>query len=146
MADGSPVRYDNFLREMNRLRPVFRQPLDSPYHISNEFYGVLRHVLHDIGGEPDAPVQYESVEEAERQWEMDTYVTCECLAWRGVWNAEIRRRMENDLGATQYFGLPYYARWVTTAARTLVENGIVTTDELGAKIDEIRARRRRERS
>ena len=37
---------------------------------------------------------------------MNTYVTCECLGWRGAWNAEERRRAENDLGATLYFGLP----------------------------------------
>ncbi|WP_182904697.1 SH3-like domain-containing protein [Microbispora sp. H13382] len=61
-------------------------------------------------------------------------------------HAEIRRRMENDLGATQYYGLPYYARWITTAARVLVEKGIVTTDELGRKVDEIRTRRREELS
>ncbi len=54
--------------------------------------------------------------------------------------------MENDLGATQYYGLPYYARWITTAARVLVEKGIVTTDELGRKVDEIRTRRREELS
>jgi thiocyanate hydrolase subunit beta len=77
---------------------------------------------------------------------MDTYVTCECLAWRGVWNAEVRRRMENDLGATQYFGLPYYVRWATVAARVLVDKGIITTDELGRKIDEIRTRLQEERS
>lgn len=70
---------------------------------------MLTSVLHDVGGEPDVQVPYERVEEAERQWEMDAYVTCECLGWRGVWNSEVRRRMENDLGATQYFGLPYSA-------------------------------------
>ncbi|WP_433087211.1 hypothetical protein ACQP1P_15290 [Dactylosporangium sp. CA-052675] len=146
MVGTGTAQYDTLLREVNNLRPSYRRPLDSPYHISNELYEVLRHVLHDVGGEPDVPMQYEEVEEAERPWEMATYVTCECLGWRGVWNSEMRRRMENDLGATQYFGLPYYARWATVAARILVDKGIITTDELGAKIDEIRARRQEERS
>ncbi|MEU7876786.1 hypothetical protein [Microbispora bryophytorum] len=141
MTEDRTGSYDSLLRDTNRLRPDFRRTLDSPYHIGDELYDALRHVLHDVGGQPDVQVPYEARHEAERQWEMDTYVTCECLAWRGVWNAEIRRRMENDLGATQYYGLPYYARWATTAARVLVEKGIVTTDELGRKIDEIRARR-----
>ena len=71
---------------------------------------------------------------------MSTYVTCECLGWRGVWNSEERRRAENDLGATLYFGLPYYARWITVAAKTLINKGLITPDELSAKIDEVRAR------
>jgi thiocyanate hydrolase subunit beta len=138
------ARYDSYQRQVANIQPAYRKPLDSPYHISNSLYHVLRKVLHDVGGQPDVPVPYESKEETERPWEMNTYVTCECLGWRGVWNSEMRRRMENDLGATQYFGLPYYARWATIAARTLIDHGIITTDELGAKIDEVRTRLRGE--
>jgi len=106
--------------------------------ISNELYAVLRSVLHDVGGQPDIPQPYLLKEEEE--WEMNTYLTSECLAWRGAWNSEMRRRSENDLGATEYFGLPYYARWIHGAARILVDYKLITVDELGAKIDEIRAR------
>ena len=103
----------------------------------------LRHVLHDVGGQPDAPQPY--LEKDEEEWELNTYVTCECLGWRGVWNSEERRRLENELGATLYFGLPYYARWATTAAKTLLDKGLITNDELSAKIDEVRARLEAER-
>jgi hypothetical protein len=112
--------------------------LDSPYWISNERYGVLRHVVHDVGGQPDAPVAFVDKEEAD--WELRTYVLCEVLAWRGVWTAEMRRRAENDLGTTLYFGLPYYARWITVAAKTLVDKGLISVSELAAKIDDVRAR------
>ena len=125
------------------LNPVLRTRLDSPYEISNELYATLRHVLHDVGGQPDAPQPY--LEKEEEEWEMNTYVTCECLGWRGVWNSEERRRRENDLGATLYFGLPYYARWATTAAKMLIDKGHVTPDELSAKLDEVRARLEAER-
>ena len=57
-----------------------------------------------------------------------------------MWTSEERRRAENDLGATLYFGLPYYARWATVAAKTLVDKGLITPDELSAKLDEVRAR------
>jgi hypothetical protein len=98
-------------------------------------------VLHDVGGQPDGPVPYLDYEEPD--WEMRTYVTCEVLAWRGAWTAEERRRRENDLGASQYFGVPYYARWVTVAAKMLVDKGLVTPDELSTKLDEVRSRRER---
>lgn len=130
--------FDRTETRVANLAPVLRVPLDSPYEISNELYASLRHVLHDVGGQPDPPSPY--LEKVEEQWEMDTYVTCECLGWRGVWNSEERRRCENDLGATLYFGLPYYARWATVAARTLIVKGLVTPDELSAKLDEVRAR------
>ena len=130
-------------RDVRNVAPTLRQTLDSPYTISNELYGALRHVLHDVGGQPDLPVPF--LEKVEEQWEMDTYVTCECLGWRGAWNSEERRRAENDLGATLYFGLPYYARWATVAAKTLIEKGLITPDELSAKLDEVRARLEAER-
>ncbi|MBF6297129.1 nitrile hydratase subunit beta [Nocardia amamiensis] len=136
---GGPNRFDELQQRVADIaRPVFRRPLDSPYQISNELFAALRHVLHDVGGQPDVPIEY--LEKDEEAWEMNTYVTCECLGWRGVWNSEERRRAENDLGATLYFGLPYYARWVTVAAKTLVEKGLITPDELSAKVDEVRAR------
>jgi thiocyanate hydrolase subunit beta len=135
----SPSDLDSLQRRVLGLAPEPAARLDSPYWISNEFYGALRHVLHDVGGQPDAPVAYVDKEEAD--WELRTYVLCEVLAWRGVWNSEMRRRAENDLGATLYFGLPYYARWISVAARTLVDKGMISVSELAAKIDDVRARK-----
>jgi hypothetical protein len=106
--------FDEIEYRVGNLAPVLRTPLDSPYEISNELFAALRHVLHDVGGQPDVPQHYR--EKVEEQWEMNAYVTCECLGWRGIWNSEERRRAENDLGATLYSGLPYYARWATVRA------------------------------
>jgi hypothetical protein len=125
-------------RSVLGLAPLPGERLDSPYSISSDLYDALRHVPHDVGGQPDVPSPY--LEKEEEAWEMNTYVTCECLGWRGVWNSEERRRAENDLGTTLYFGLPYYARWVTVAAKTLITKGLITPDELSAKVDEVRAR------
>jgi len=136
----SPSELDARQRRVLALAPGASARLDSPYWISNEAYAPLRHVVHDIGGQPDAPVPY--LDKLEADWELRTYVLCEVLAWRGVWNSEVRRRAENDLGTTLYYGLPYYGRWITVAARTLVDKGLVTVPELAAKIDEVRARRR----
>ena len=135
---SAPENLDAVESRVGNLAPVLRQPLDSPYEISNALFAALRHVLHDVGGQPDLPQPYN--EKPEEDWEMNTYVTCECLGWRGAWNSEERRRAENDLGATLYFGLPYYARWATVAAKTLISKGMITPDELSAKIDEVRSR------
>jgi hypothetical protein len=134
----SPRELDALQRRVLGLAPEPAARLDSPYSIPNDLCTVLRHVPHDVGGQPDAPVPY--LDKEELDWELRTYVTCEVLAWRGVWNSEWRRRAENDLGATLYYGLPYYARWITVAARTLADKGLISVSELAAKIDEVRAR------
>jgi hypothetical protein len=48
------------------------------------------HPPHDVGGQFDVSIEHE--EKEEEQWELNTYVTCEVLAWRGAWTAEERRR------------------------------------------------------
>jgi hypothetical protein len=135
----TPSEVDSLQRRVIGMAPEPANRLDSPYSISNEFYEVLRHVPHDVGGQPDAPVPY--LDKEELDWEKRAYVLCEVLAWRGVWNAEWRRRAENDLGKTLYYGLPYYGRWVTVATQMLVDRGLIAIDELAAKIDEVRARK-----
>jgi thiocyanate hydrolase subunit beta len=81
-----PRSFDELSGRVADLAPVFREPLDSPYEISNELYAALRHVLHDVGGQIDLPLPFK--EKVEEEWEMNTYVTCECLGWE-----ELRARM-----------------------------------------------------
>ena len=119
--------------------PITHQSEDWPYELSHDKYVAYMHVLHDIGGTPAAPVPFEDKEE--ELWELNTYVTCEVLGWRGIWNAEERRRRaDNDVGATLYYGFPYYGRWIWSAARSLVDKNHVSLTELIEKIAEVRAR------
>ena len=68
-------------------------------------------------------------------------MTCEVLAWLGVWNAEERRRRQNvDVGQTIYLGLPYYGRWLMTIALILVDKQHVKLTELIDKIEEVKQR------
>ena len=63
-----PRSFDVVAGRVAHLAPVFREPLDSPYEISNALYEALRHVLHDVGGQPGLPVPF--TEKIEEQWEM----------------------------------------------------------------------------
>lgn len=124
-----------------QLQPALHQPQHAPYPdaIDHAHYRALLRTTHDVGGEPDVQITWE--EKEEEQWELDVYVTCECLAWRGIWNAEERRRRMNaDLGQTQYLGLPYYGRWLLAAARIMVDKQEVMLTELIDKIDEVQKR------
>jgi hypothetical protein len=97
------------------------------------------HPPHDVGGQYDVPVYYEDKEE--EIWELNTYVTCEVLGWKGIWNAEERRRRaDNDLGYAQYLGLPYYGRWISAAAKMLVDKKHISLADLQEKIAEVKSR------
>lgn len=124
-----------------QLQPSYNQPQHAPYPdaIDHAKYRALLRSSHDIGGEPDVPITWE--EKEEEQWEANTFATCECLAWRGVWSAEERRRRQNaDMGQTQYLALPYYGRWLLSAALIIVDKQYVTLTELVNKIDEVKKR------
>jgi thiocyanate hydrolase subunit beta len=121
-----------------QLRPAFHDVQDAPTpdQIDHARFRAYMKTSHDVGGEPDAPAVFELKEE--EQWELNTYVTCEVLGWRGIWVSEERRRMQNvDLGKTLYLGLPYYGRWLLAAARVLVEKRHVTLGELIERVDEV---------
>jgi hypothetical protein len=58
-----------------------------------------------------------------------------------VWNSEERRRRaDNDVGLSLYYGFPYNARWIWAAARTLVDKNYVSLLELQEKIGEVKKR------
>ena len=120
---------------------ITHQSQDWPYEVPHDMYEAYMHVPHDIGGIPAAPAPFEDKEE--ELWELNTYVTCEVLGWRGVWNSEERRRRaDNDVGTTLYYGFPYYGRWIWSAARSLVDKNYVSLFELIEKIAEVKARPR----
>jgi hypothetical protein len=123
----------------SQLAPTIHQRQDWPYEILHSQYVAYMAPPHDVGGEADAPVRYE--EKEEEQWELNTYVTCEVLGWKEIWNAEERRRRgNNDLGLSLYYGFPYYGRWIWAAARMLVDKNHISLTELLEKVAEVRAR------
>ena len=124
---------------MRQIAPALHQVQTAPYEVTHDQFVAYMRPSHDVGGEYDTPVRYE--EKEEEQWELNTYVTCEVLAWRGVWNAEERRRRGNvDVGLSVYLGVPYYGRWILAAARTLVDKNMISLTELMDKIAEVKAR------
>lgn len=126
-----------------QMRPAIHQLQDAPTPdaLTHDLFRAYMKTPHDVGGEPDAPRQFELKQY--EQWELNTYVTCEVLGWRGIWTSEERRRIQNvDIGRTMYLGLPYYGRWLLAAARILVDKGHVSLGELIERVNEVRERYR----
>ena len=54
---------------------------------------------------------------------------------------ELRKNIES-LGPEAYDRMSYYERWVTSITQTMIQRGVITTDELGRKMAEIEKRDR----
>jgi hypothetical protein len=52
---------------------------------------------------------------------------------------ELRKNVE-ALGPEAYDKMSYYERWVTSITQTMIQRGVITTDELGRKMEEVRKR------
>jgi hypothetical protein len=125
----------------SQLRVAFHRLQDWAYpdEIGHELFQAYMKTAHDVGGEPDAPAVFE--EKEEEQWELNAFVTCEVLGWRGIWTSEERRRLGNaDLGRMLYLGFPYYGRWVLAVARCLIDKRHITLNELIERAAEVRQR------
>lgn len=138
MTASSSNSYASLLQSIRAHAPGEHQDVDLPLTISQRRAEAMLHVVHDLGGQPDGPLDKSLHKPV--LWEKRTHCTAECLAWRGAWVAEERRRRENDLGETLYFGTPYYARWLLAATKMLIDKGHITPDELIAKMEEVRGR------
>ena len=75
----------------------------------------LMRTVHDLGGRGGGAIDLQERDQSD--WEKSTFALCECLAWRGIWNTVEKHRRHADLGQTQYLGLPYYGRWLVSAAK-----------------------------
>jgi Nitrile hydratase beta subunit len=95
---------------------------------------------HDMGGLPAGPVERGQHDYA--LWEKRVDALLQLLgspARRLIRVDELRRNIE-ALPPDAYDKMSYYERWVTSIANTLLQRGVVTSDELGRKMADVAAR------
>jgi hypothetical protein len=54
---------------------------------------------------------------------------------------ELRKNIE-AIGPEAYDRMSYYERWITSIVQTMIQRGVVTTEELGRKMEEVEKRGR----
>ncbi|MBK0399090.1 nitrile hydratase subunit beta [Limibaculum sp. M0105] len=59
---------------------------------------------------------------------------------KGLFSVDGLRRALEDMGPQAFEELTYYERWVSACAQNLVECGVITLDELNARMNEVAAR------
>ena len=97
---------------------------------------------HDMGGLPAGKV--ETTEHDYVDWERRVDALMVLLSGvRGGTKLmtvdELRKNVE-ALPPEAYDRMSYYERWVTSITQTMIQRGVITTDELGRKMAEIEKR------
>ncbi len=100
---------------------------------------------HDMGGEPAGKVEPTEHDYAEWERRVDALVVL-LTGVRGkrlMTVDELRKNIE-ALGPEVYDNTSYYERWITSVTQTLLQRGLVTTEELGRKMEQVQRRGRGE--
>jgi hypothetical protein len=95
---------------------------------------------HDMGGLPAGPVERSEHEYALWEKRVDALMVLLGSPERRLIRVDELRRNIEALPPDAYDKMSYYERWVTSIANTLLQRGVVTTDELGRKMADVAAR------
>ena len=93
---------------------------------------------HDLGGLKAGPV--DTAPHDPTFWEKQIDAMNMLLAQKGLRRTDENRRYVEMLGEDAYNTLTYYERWTAALARQLIDKGVLTQDEIDAKVAQVRAK------
>jgi hypothetical protein len=96
------------------------------------------HRWHDMGGDAAGPVPMDGHDFAIWEKRVDALVILG--QQRGHFTVDGLRRALEDMGEQAFESMTYYERWVAALNQNLVEAGVYSLEELGAKMEQIKAR------
>jgi nitrile hydratase len=71
-------------------------------------------------------------------WEAAVVAIMRAAGSRGIYNIDEFRHGIERMNPAEYLGSTYYERWLATAERNLIEKGVITPEELEAKVAALR--------
>ncbi len=95
---------------------------------------------HDMGGLPAGPVERHEHDHAPWEKRVDALMVLLSQPQRQLLRVDELRRNIEALPPDAYDTMSYYERWISAIANTLLQRGVVSADELGRKLAEIKAR------
>lgn len=95
---------------------------------------------HDMGGEPAGAVERKEHDYALWEKRVDALMLLLSHPKRRLLSVDELRRNIEGLPPEAYDTMSYYERWISAIANTLLQRGVITTDELGRKLAEVEAR------
>ena len=97
---------------------------------------------HDMGGLPAGPVERTEHDYADWERRVDALMILLSGIHGGTKRMtvdELRKNVE-AIAPEAYDRMSYYERWVTSITHTMIQRGVITTQELGRKMEEVRKR------
>ena len=97
---------------------------------------------HDMGGLPAGKVERSEHDYAEWERRVDALMVLLTGVGGGPRRMtvdELRKNVE-AIGPDAYDKMSYYERWVTSITQTMIQRGVITTEELGRKMQEVQSR------
>ncbi len=93
---------------------------------------------HDMGGRPAGKVapRKENDPHDYAEWERRVDALSVVLGSKKILTVDERRRAIESLPPDAYDAMSYYERWTWALAQTLIQRGIITTEELARKMHE----------
>lgn len=94
---------------------------------------------HDMGG-----LHSEKIEPSDKEdmlWEKRVDAMKNLLQGRNLLTTDELRKNIEALAPEAYSGMSYYERWISAIASTLLERGVITSEELGRRIEDVMKRR-----
>ncbi len=73
-------------------------------------------------------------------WEKRVDALMVLCSTKGHFTVDGLRRVLEDMPASAFEDMTYYERWIASVNQNLIESGVYTTAELGARMSEISAR------
>ena len=98
--------------------------------------------IHDVGGLDFGPVDREEHELTYYEKRVDALLML--LARHRVFRVDALRRAIEGYAEQEYDGTAYYDRWIKAIRILLLEQNVLSPEELDARIEEVRARLQRE--
>ena len=93
---------------------------------------------HDMGGLPAGKV--EPTEHDYPEWERRVDAMAQLLRGMRIITVDELRKNIEALPPQAYDTMGYYEKWIASLTQTLLQRGVVTTEELARKMIEVKAR------
>lgn len=93
---------------------------------------------YDMGGQDAGPICDDQHDFS--LWEKRVDALMVLCSGKGYFTVDGLRRVLEDMGEQAFETMSYYERWIASINQNLIESGAYTTEELAAKMAEVKAR------
>ncbi|MFM9938388.1 MAG: hypothetical protein ACKVP7_02680 [Hyphomicrobiaceae bacterium] len=102
--------------------------------------GAKGRATHDVGGLDFGPIDRHEHDLAMWEKRVDAMLILLVGPKKGAFTIDAMRRVIEDYGQQEYDRTTYYEKWVRAIRNLVVEQEILTREEVDARVDEVRAK------